>query len=394
MSFLVAAALVGGGLLTSALALAATVVFVLKLEQPRSHKTAVATVILPVTGRAPHLERLFAALSRQTLPPRRLLVAIESEQDPAFDRARAALRSSPLAGEIVLTGAAQSTAQKCWNQMLALRHIDEHDEVVVLLDADILPQAWWLSALVSPLVDDVCDVVTGYRWIVLERPSLSAHLLAHIDRAIALLPRSPFTYTLWGGTLALSRRAIDTLDLPAILASTLADDCSLGEAAAARGLRILTRRALLVPSPIEIGLTQAWRFGRRQYQIGHLYLPRLYGLALAAILGRLVAWGVIICSLMGDRYGWAGAAAALLVALALASYAGQQIVARRLGMEDAWPQALGQLGLAAAKPAVDLFHLSMLLGALYDRRMRWGHVVYRIDGPHRITVEKRLPWPS
>jgi Glycosyl transferase family 21 len=394
MSGLVAAMLVGGGLLTSALALAATVVFVLKLKQPRSHKNAVATVILPLTGRAPQLERLLAALSRQTLPPRRLLIAIESEQDPAFARARAVLHSSPLSAEIVLTGPALSTAQKCWNQLVALRHIDDRDEAVVLLDGDILPQTWWLSALVSPLVDDVCDVVTGYRWLVLKRASLGAHLLAQIDRAIALLPRSPFTYALWGGTLALSRRAIDGLALPEILAATLADDCSIGEAAAAHGLRVLTRRALLVPSPIETGLAAAWHFGRRQYQIAHLYLPRLYTLALAAIAGRLLAWLVIACLLASDRAPWGAAAATLLIGLALASAAGQQLVARHLGMGDSWPQAVVQLGLAAAKPVVDLFHLSMLLGALYDRRMRWGHVVYRIDGPHRITVEKRLPWPS
>ena len=193
MSILILIAVVGGGLLTSVLALAATVVFVLKLEKPRAQKTGVATLILPMTGRVPNLERLLAALNGQTLPARRLLLAIESEHDPAFARARSLLPSGQLAIEIVISGPAQSTAQKCWNQMAALRRIDDRDEVIVLLDADILPPPWWLSALVSPLVDDVCDVVTGYRWLIVERSSLWAHLLAAIDRSIAVLPRAPFT---------------------------------------------------------------------------------------------------------------------------------------------------------------------------------------------------------
>ena len=42
MSILILIAVVGGGLLTSVLALAATVVFVLKLQKPRAQKTGVA----------------------------------------------------------------------------------------------------------------------------------------------------------------------------------------------------------------------------------------------------------------------------------------------------------------------------------------------------------------
>lgn len=391
MSVLFAMLLVGGGLLVSVLALAATLTFALKLEKPRSRQAVLATLILPITGPVPNLDGLLAALARQTLRPRRLLIAVESKDDPAFARAHAALNACPVPAEIVLAGKALATAQKCWNQMAALRHVDEHDQAVVLLDVDILPPPWWLSALVSPLLDGACDIVTGYRWLVIDAASLGGHLLAQIDRSIALLPRSPFTSALWGGTLALSAHALKVLDLPVILGSTLADDCSIGEAAAARRLRILTRRALLVPCPVQAGLSSAWVFGRRQYQIAHLYLTQLYAIALAAMATRLMAWGVIVPALTAGA-SWAAAAAALFVALALASYAGQQLVAHRLGMADHWPQSLVQLSLAIAKPAVDLFHLSILIGALYYRRMRWGHVVYRVDTANAVRVEKRLPW--
>jgi ABC-type transport system involved in cytochrome bd biosynthesis fused ATPase/permease subunit len=61
----------------------------------------------------------------------------------------------------------------------------------------------------------------------------------------------------------------------------------------------------LVPSPLELGPASAWAFGHRQYQIGHLYLPKLYAQALAAIALRLSAWGVIwaLASSVGGRGG-------------------------------------------------------------------------------------------
>jgi hypothetical protein len=194
----------------------------------------------------------------------------------------------------VLAGKAQATAQKYWNQMAALRHIDDHDQAVVLLDVDILPQPSRLSALVSPLVEGACDVVS--------RAPVGAN--RSVDRA----PRSPFTSALLGGNPRLSPRALKVLDLAVILGSTLADDCSMGEAAAARRLRILTRRVLLVPSPVQAGLSSAWAFGRRQYQIAHLYLMKPYGIAIAAIAMRLIAWGVIAHALIAGA-PWAAASA-------------------------------------------------------------------------------------
>ena len=132
----------------------------------------------------------------------------------------------------------------------------------------------------------------------------------------------------------------------------MADDCSMGAAAAAGGLRILTRRALLVPAPVQAGLGSAWAFGRRQYQIARLHLTKLYAIALLAVAMRLIAWGVILQALVVGRSLWAGACAALFIALALASCAGQQLVARRLGMADHWPQTLVQVGLAIAKQLI------------------------------------------
>jgi Glycosyl transferase family 21 len=229
--------------------------------------------------------------------------------------------------------------------MAALRRIDARDEVIVLLDADILPPPWWLSALVSPRGR---RCLRRRHWLSLaqRRKAEPVGACAGCHRSLNRSAAAPFTCAPWGGTLALSRRALETLELPTILASALADDCSIGQAAVARDLRILTRRALLVASPLQVRLSQAWQFGRRQYQIAHLYLPKLYWLALAGIaLPHGSSPGVPSCG-----PGWAGypllagVLALLFIALSLASYAGQQMLARRLGIGVCWQQALMQAG--------------------------------------------------
>jgi len=382
--------LVAGGLLVSVLAMVAAVYFLLKLERPHSQKDCRATLILPLTGGAPNLDGLVDAIARQTLPARRLLIAVENENDPAYARAKAMVATRPLEIEVVVAGEAKGCAQKCQNQIAALARLDAGDDAVVLLDADIVPQDWWLSALVSPLADDFCDVVTGYRWTIVAKPTFGAHLVAAIDRTMAVLPRIAAPLV-WGGTLALSRNALASLDLRHALAGTLSDDFTIGERAGTLGLRILTRRALLVPTPLAIGLAATWQFGRRQYQLVRLYRPSLFVLSLASITTRLLAWVVILATMTVSS--WSSIAALAFVGLALGVFLAQQLIAYRLDFPDDLDVALIQVLLAIAKPVVDLFHWSMIVAAL-GAKVRWAHVTYDMRTKRAVVIADRTPWPS
>jgi hypothetical protein len=263
----------------------------------------------------------------------------------------------------------------------------------VLFDADILPPAWWLSALVTPLLDGSADVVTGYRWQVFDPRAptalLGAHLLAGIDRAIALLPRFSWFKVTWGGSLALSPRALAALQPERILAATLSDDCTLGQQAGALGLRVLNRRAVLVPSPMRGDLLSIWRFARRQYQIIRIYRPSLWWLAFGALTTKLAAWVLLLTHLQQ----WpARLVLGVMIVISLAGFLVQCRVARRLGFSDPPERKFGQALLAIFSPAVDLFHWSIVTAALAARTVRWGHVVYRVSGPARIAVRSRDRW--
>jgi hypothetical protein len=377
------------GLAVSALGLLASLLFLRRLSLPKVQRQGRATLILPLTGPAPGLEGLVQALATQSIPPRRLVISVEGVQDPAWSRTQGLEGRHDLPIELVLAGEATRCAQKCHNQLAALQRVDSLDEAVVLLDADILPPPWWLSALITPLLDDSADIVTGYRWQIPVGASLGAHLGAGIDRAIALLPRLDSFRTTWGGSLALSPRALAALGPEDLLGTTLSDDCAIGERAGALGLRVLTRRALLVPTPIGGGLGSVWCFGRRQYQIIRTYRPSLWWLAFATLTTRLGTWGLLLAQsgLVPARIGLAA-----MLGLALAGFLVQSRIARRLGFPDPPGVRRGQLAVALLKPLVDLFHWTLITAALAARRIRWGHVTYRVAGPGTISVRSRTPW--
>jgi hypothetical protein len=377
------------GLAVSVLGLVAALLFLRRLGLPSVQRQGPVTLILPLTGPAPGLEGLVQTLATQSLQPRRLLISVESVHDPAWSRAKDQEGRHDLPIEVVLAGEATRCAQKCTNQLAALRRIDPLDQAVVLLDADILPPPWWLSALVTPILDHSADVVTGYRWQVPSGARLGAHLGAAVDRTIALLPRLASFRTTWGGSLALSPRALAALAPEELLGTTLSDDCAIGERAAALGLRVLTRRALLVPTPQGGDVGSVWRFGRRQYQIIHTYRPILWWLAFATLTLRLGTWGLLLAH-SGSTPSRVGLTA--MIGLSLGGFLVQLQVAHRLGFQDPPGVRRWQFALVLAKPLVDLFHWTMVASAVGARTLRWGHVTYRVVGPKTIAIKSRIPW--
>lgn len=390
---ILAVLLVLAAMAISVLSVVAARGFLRRLDEPLQGVDCRATLILPLTGEAPQFEALVGALEAQSLPPRRLIVAVESERDPAWARATALAPRSRLPIEVVIAGEAGTCAQKNGNQIAALARVDGQDDVVVLLDADIVPQRAWLATLVGPLQEGAADITTGYRWPQIAQATLGAHLIAAIDRPIAVLPRVPgWARMVWGGSVALSRGSLQALDAPRTLGRALSDDCMIGERAAAQGLRILTRRSLLVPTPLASGFVEAWRFGRRQYQILGLYRPQLHLLSLAAVSTRLAAWIIILANLAGSM--WALGAAVVLLGLAIAAHEGRRQIAARLQLADPVPVRVTQTLLVLAQPLVDAVHWSMLVAGCWRRRVQWGHVTYDVAGPQAIRAVHRRPWPG
>jgi hypothetical protein len=113
----------------------------------RCGSTAASTPPPPdVPSRSPadNLENLLAALGRQSVRAGRLIIAVESPDDPAYRRATelAKTHREP-AIDVVVASVSNRRGQKCTNILAALTRLAADDRFVVMLDADICPQSAW-----------------------------------------------------------------------------------------------------------------------------------------------------------------------------------------------------------------------------------------------------------
>ena len=123
-----------------------------RLRLPRRHAHGQVTLILPLTGPAPGLEALLAALAAQTMPPRRLVVAVESAEDPAHARVQALVPGCPFPLQLVLAGRAEHRAAKNSGLIAAAALVDAADDAVVLLKAKVAIRDDRTSLIVQDLV--------------------------------------------------------------------------------------------------------------------------------------------------------------------------------------------------------------------------------------------------
>lgn len=381
----------------SLLSIASVLIRLPKLRQLKSRCDVPATLILPLTGAAPELDALIQALNAQTLQPQRLLICVESQADPAFERSHTVAQYARFPVACVVAGHAHDQSQKCRNQQAALDYLNlgslAADEIIVFIDGDIMPGPTWLGTLVSPIAAGTADLVSAHRWQQVSSPRLGAHLVTAIDRAVTLMPRLDmgFARVIWGGSIAIGAPTARRIDLRAAFDRTLSDDFSLAVRASRLGLRIMTRGSLMLPSLNRQSLIPAWRFARRQYQMCRLYRPWLWLLALATPGLRLAGWAA--------AFGWACQGAGLLPVAALAALGliKQFVVgeaARRLNLPDQPAVRAAQLALGLCQPLVDLFHVSAVLGAARTRTVRWGHVDYDVRRPDDIRIAARRPFSS
>jgi Glycosyl transferase family 21 len=373
--------------------LACVMLFLAKLRIPTAGPVAGIVLILPATGPLDNLEKLLAALRRQSLRAQRLIIAVESPDDPAYRRAAAAaqMHREP-AIDVVVAGVSNRRGQKCTNILAALDRLAAEDRFVVMLDADIRPQPWWLAALVAPLAAGSADLVNGYRWLVPQPPTLASVLVAQIDRALAVLPRLAPAGMVWGGSLALTRDALEILDLPKTLDREVVDDVPIGSRVAETGLRLLTRRALRVPTPLRGSWCELWAFGRRQGQFVRLYRPRLWCCAALVATADLLARAALAWDLLG-----AGSMPALQV-LALIAASGsiatelRRAVGRRIGAAaDHFSSVIYQHLLVWTIVPVGGLYVSLIWGGAFTSGVRWAHVQYSLDRSGRVLAARRHP---
>lgn len=363
-----------------------------------------AAVIVPFKGTEPGLAENLRGLFEQDYPEYRLVLVVESDDDPAAPLLREAIaRDSHRQAELIVAGVAgPREGQKVHNQLAALRHLRDRaagEAVWVFADSDAVPGPGWLGELVGPLVLDKTAVTTGYRWMIPrakpgeDRPRLAAHLASVLNSSVAcFLGRDEHNHA-WGGSMALRVDTAEELDLVGRLEGTLSDDYTVSRLAKESGRRIYFVSGCLVASPVDFDFPGLIEFAVRQHRITRVHAPGLWvgGILLHALylLGLASLWAGLIWGLVARPGGWVWPVAAGVL---LAGFVAGQVRAgyrRRVVRKAFGGEVVEKLRTALlldrwAKPAWMMLHAGILVRAGLSRTICWRGVRYHMRGPDRV----------
>ena len=343
-------------------------------------------VMLPVKGTG-CLAELLLRLRAQAYGAYRIVAAVESEDDPAFEPLCAAAAEPGAPIEVVVAGLAENAGQKVWNLLAALERLTPADEVVAFLDADTLPTPLWLPRLIAVLVNSGRPVATGYRWMIPTDDRWSSAALAAANNGIAALPRGGLPMTIvWGGSVAIRRTTLEAIRLEDYWRGAISDDLQMAEALRNAGLLAHAPRQALLLSPVCCSWPGFVAFGLRQYRLVWLHSPARWAIALACLWARVIG---LLCAAPALAAGAPVAWAAVAVLIAL----GEARARLRRDIEAAlWPEARGPQRRwveRLTRPVRHVLNAVSAAGAPLSREIRWAGVRYRVRGPQSVTIARR-----
>lgn len=360
-----------------------------------------AHVIVPFKGVDVGMQQSLDLLFNQRYKDYRLLLVVESEDDPACAMIRDAMARHPQRpAQLLVAGVAPPTVgQKVHNQLFALQHVETAGpgEALVFLDSDASPHDLWLDVLMYGL-DRTPDVgaVTGYRWLVPEPGAgVWSQFASVINASVACIQGAARrNATAWGGSMVVSADLAREHDLEGFLRGALTDDYPVTRFCRAMGKRVYFPRLALVASPIKLTCGELFNFTYRQYVITRVYEPRLFhfaqGVTTAYVLGLIAAWVLLVIGLQrGDMTLWLAGAIALAWVFVCnqVRHAARRVLVKRLFNDETRARLRTAMRFDQWGTSVYMtLHALLVWRAQFGRTFVWRGIRYRLRG--RNDVER------
>lgn len=341
-------------------------------------------VLVAVKGVSNETRQFFQNLLAQAYANFRLIVSVESVNDPAYGLALELAQASTIEMVLVVAGEARDCGQKVANLLAALDKLEPRDEIVVFTDADTLPDPRWISRLVAALVDAGHEAVTGYRWMVPIDNRLITALVAAANTSIATLPRTPYaTNICWGGTMALRQKTLQAINIRSYWEGSVIDDLQMTRALSDHRIKLFSPRQNLLLSPVSFNFRSALAFGCRQYRFVFLYYPWLWVFAVFCLMTPVLAClACLWLTFQGDFRALALPGFAIICGEI--RYQARKKIAGALwgakespGRVDRW-----------LRPLWWVFHTLCLLAAPWSRKIYWAGKIYFVAGRQKLTILK------
>ncbi|MCX5660060.1 MAG: glycosyltransferase [Planctomycetota bacterium] len=358
-----------------------------------------ATVVVPFKGVDTDLVSGVRSLCTQDYPDYRLLLVVDSGEDPAYPVLARELERYPGRGEILVAGpAGPREGQKIHNQLAALERMEREsgdEEAWVFADSDAVPGPAWLGALVGPLCNvNTTAVTTGYRWLIpVDGAPGWTRLASVMNSSVACQLGKDRLNHAWGGSMAVLAATARRGGLRERLVGALCDDYQFTHMARDMGLRVYYVARCLVATPAKMTWPGLMNFAHRQYLLTRVYVPGLFmaGLGLTSIyvVGFFSAVASLAATLAMNcgSHAWAwptGVLALAFLADQVRATQRAQVVRLALG-EQAFERLRPTLRLDRwATPVWMTLHWLIIVRSAFGRVMNWRGIRYRLDGPQSV----------
>jgi hypothetical protein len=374
---------------------------------PTPHRLPKVAVIVPLRGADPFLEACLSGLLAQDYPAYTVHIVIDSAEDPAQ-----AVVTRVLARGYALQVSVDVKVRREHNdhcslklsaQRQALMKLYDAVELVAFLDADSIPAANWLRAMIAPFTDPRVGAASGVRWSApVDRGwgTLARYVLNALSFPQMYLYRIP-----WGGSLAVRKRLLHEAGLLDYWSRCLSEDTSTYGPIRALGLRLAYVPAATQLNSEAIDLAGAYYFMLRQLvcvRLHHVFWPLMLAANVATMLSFLVCCvlatvgvvgaGLALCGLTTQL--WQLTALAIIPVLYVAGVIAMLMIAERLVCRVVAPppRTLGFPKLAWGILLALYQSTYAMFATPLTHAIEWRGITYDIRGRDRILMRTYRPY--
>jgi ceramide glucosyltransferase len=367
----------------------------------RHQPTGRVLLCAPCKGPDLSLEDNLRSLLEQDYDDYEVAFIVESADDPACPIIRRVMAAHQwIRTRLVVAGRATDSGQKVHNLRVATAKLSPRIVFVAFVDSDARLRPEWLRMLISRLHRPHLGAMTGYRWFVPVRNTVTNNLVYSMNcNVMSLLGRNSH-YLLWGGSWAIRREVFDKIGLHSAWKGILCDDFVARRTLSLAKMQVRFEPACMVASPVDYTFSEAISFVRRQY-----LLCRFYGLGwwIFAVLAALFCNLTWLGNLGLLTWGMFSGANWSFIPVAVLAFLYTLTVCRGIMRQDLANLYFPHLhrALKRAKrfdiwmqPLVGLIHGIIIISAGFGLHVRWRGISYRLTPDGKVVRSWRRDDPS
>jgi cellulose synthase/poly-beta-1,6-N-acetylglucosamine synthase-like glycosyltransferase len=361
------------------------------VEPPASFKPK-AAIIAPCKGIDKGLAENLRALFDQDYSNYEIVFVIASREDRARSLIEQAIAENPhIPARLIIAKPDNTRSEKVNNLLAAIDEVSQDCEALVFVDSDARVHTRWLTALISPLVNEDVGAATGYRWHLPERGGFWPAMLSAWNGAVATTLGDHNHNFAWGGSTAILRETFERVYVRQFWQRAVSDDYALTHAMRQSGLRIHFVPDCLIPWREDANLKSLVEFTTRQVTITRVYNARVWWLGIIShSLFCGVFFGGILFIMRGAIEGVSFTVSVSMLSLIYLLGSGKGLL-RLIAAREAIKSARVEIGrlwwmFCLLWPLVSLLFLYNFLLSATTRRITWRGIQYEMISPTETIV--------